>query len=49
MKNFKFIFTKSIKIKIYDNNERFFKFDLFGLNEGFQFTNYEAHNLVALN
>ena len=23
-------------------NERFFKFDLFGMNEGFQFTNYEA-------
>ena len=23
-------------------NERFFKFDLFGLNEGFQFTSYEA-------
>jgi len=23
-------------------NERFFKFDLFGLNEGFQFTNYQA-------
>ena len=23
-------------------NERFFKFDLFGLHEGFQFTNYEA-------
>jgi len=23
-------------------NERFFKFDIFGLNEGFQFTNYEA-------
>ena len=23
-------------------NERFLKFDLFGLNEGFQFTNYEA-------
>jgi PKHD-type hydroxylase len=23
-------------------NERFFHFDLFGLNEGFQFTNYEA-------
>jgi PKHD-type hydroxylase len=23
-------------------NEKFFKFDLFGLNEGFQFTNYEA-------
>ena len=23
-------------------NDRFFKFDLFGLNEGFQFTNYEA-------
>jgi PKHD-type hydroxylase len=23
-------------------NERFFKFDLFGINEGFQFTNYEA-------
>ena len=23
-------------------NERFFNFDLFGLNEGFQFTNYEA-------
>jgi len=23
-------------------NERFFKFNLFGLNEGFQFTNYEA-------
>lgn len=23
-------------------NENFFKFDLFGLNEGFQFTNYEA-------
>lgn len=23
-------------------NERFFKFDLFGLNEGLQFTNYEA-------
>jgi PKHD-type hydroxylase len=23
-------------------NERFFKFDLFGISEGFQFTNYEA-------
>jgi PKHD-type hydroxylase len=23
-------------------NERFFQFDLFGLNEGFQFTNYQA-------
>ena len=23
-------------------NDRFFKFDLFGLNEGFQFTNYKA-------
>ena len=23
-------------------NEKFFKFDLFGMNEGFQFTNYEA-------
>lgn len=23
-------------------NERFFKFDLFGINEGFQFTNYQA-------
>ena len=23
-------------------NERFFKFDLFGINEGFQFTNYES-------
>ena len=23
-------------------NERFFKFDIFGLNEGFQFTNYQA-------
>jgi len=23
-------------------NEQFFKFDLFGINEGFQFTNYEA-------
>jgi PKHD-type hydroxylase len=23
-------------------NERFFKFDLFGLNEGFQFTNYQS-------
>jgi PKHD-type hydroxylase len=23
-------------------NEKFFKFDLFGLNEGFQFTNYQA-------
>jgi PKHD-type hydroxylase len=23
-------------------NERFFQFDLFGINEGFQFTNYEA-------
>jgi PKHD-type hydroxylase len=23
-------------------NEQYFKFDLFGLNEGFQFTNYEA-------
>jgi PKHD-type hydroxylase len=23
-------------------NERFFNFDLFGINEGFQFTNYEA-------
>ena len=23
-------------------NQRFFKFDLFGINEGFQFTNYEA-------
>jgi hypothetical protein len=23
-------------------NERFFGFDIFGLNEGFQFTNYKA-------
>jgi len=27
---------------VLDLNNRFFKFDLFGLNEGFQFTNYEA-------
>lgn len=27
---------------VVDLNERFFKFDLFGINEGFQFTNYEA-------
>jgi PKHD-type hydroxylase len=27
---------------VLDLNERFFKFDLFGLNEGFQFTNYKA-------
>jgi len=25
-----------------DLNQKFFKFDLFGLNEGFQFTNYQA-------
>ena len=24
-------------------NDRFFKFDIFGLNEGFQFTNYNIH------
>jgi PKHD-type hydroxylase len=27
---------------VLDLNERFFKFDLFGLNEGFQFTNYKT-------
>ena len=27
---------------VLDLNERFFNFDIFGLNEGFQFTNYKA-------
>jgi len=27
---------------VQDLNERFFNFDIFGLNEGFQFTNYKA-------
>ena len=27
---------------VLDLNERFFQFDIFGLNEGFQFTNYKA-------
>jgi PKHD-type hydroxylase len=39
--NMEWVFRRVTDI-ILDLNERFFKFDLFGLNEGFQFTNYEA-------
>ena len=33
---------KKLTDVILDLNERFFKFDIFGLNEGLQFTNYKA-------
>ena len=39
--NIEWVFRKVTDITL-NLNERFFKFDLFGLNEGFQFTNYEA-------
>jgi PKHD-type hydroxylase len=39
--NIDWVFRRVTDI-ILNLNERFFKFDLFGLNEGFQFTNYEA-------
>jgi PKHD-type hydroxylase len=39
--NMEFVFRRVTDITL-DLNERFFKFDLFGLNEGFQFTNYKA-------
>jgi PKHD-type hydroxylase len=35
------VFSRVTDITL-DLNEKFFKFDLFGLNEGFQFTNYKA-------
>jgi len=35
------VFRKITDI-VLDLNERFFKFDIFGLNEGLQFTNYKA-------
>jgi PKHD-type hydroxylase len=39
--NMEWVFRRVTDI-ILNLNERFFKFDIFGLNEGFQFTNYEA-------
>ena len=39
--NLDWVFRKVTDITL-NLNERFFKFDLFGINEGFQFTNYEA-------
>ena len=39
--NIDWVFRRVTDITI-NLNERFFKFDLFGLNEGFQFTNYES-------
>ena len=39
--NMEFVFRRVTDI-VLNLNEKFFKFDLFGLNEGFQFTNYEA-------
>jgi len=39
--NMDWVFRRVTDI-ILNLNERFFKFDLFGINEGFQFTNYEA-------
>jgi PKHD-type hydroxylase len=39
--NMEWVFRRVTDITL-NLNERFFKFDLFGLNEGFQFTNYEA-------
>jgi PKHD-type hydroxylase len=39
--NMDWVFSRVTDITL-NLNERFFKFDLFGLNEGFQFTNYQA-------
>jgi len=39
--NMSWVFEKVTNV-ITTLNEQYFKFDLFGLNEGFQFTNYEA-------
>ena len=39
--NMEWVFRRVTDI-ILDLNEKFFKFNLFGINEGFQFTNYEA-------
>jgi PKHD-type hydroxylase len=36
-----FVFRRVTDI-VLNLNEKYFKFDLFGLNEGFQFTNYES-------
>jgi PKHD-type hydroxylase len=39
--NMEWVFRRVTDI-VLNLNERFFKFDLFGINEGFQFTNYKA-------
>ncbi len=39
--NMEWVFRRVTDI-VLNLNERFFKFNLFGINEGFQFTNYEA-------
>ena len=39
--NIEWVFRRVTDITL-NLNERFFNFDLFGLNEGFQFTNYQA-------
>ena len=39
--NIEWVFRRVTDITL-NLNERFFKFDLFGINEGLQFTNYEA-------
>jgi PKHD-type hydroxylase len=39
--NMEWVFLRVTDI-VLNLNERFFKFDLFGINEGFQFTNYKA-------
>ena len=39
--NLDWVFKKIIDI-VLNLNDRFFKFDIFGLNEGLQFTNYKA-------
>jgi len=39
--NMEWVFRRVTDI-VLNLNERFFNFDLFGLNEGFQFTNYKA-------
>jgi len=39
--NMEWVFRRVTDITL-NLNERFFKFDLFGINEGFQFTNYQA-------
>lgn len=39
--NMDWVFRRVTEI-VLNLNERFFQFDLFGINEGFQFTNYQA-------